>query len=215
MFTGLIESTGVITSIRNIMDIREMDIEGASFIPDLKIGDSVAVSGVCLTVTRKLDKKFSVEMMPETIRNTMLGSITRGFRVNLERSMKASGRFEGHIVTGHVDTIGRVSSIQSRGRSRELEVDIDPHLSRYVAQKGSIALQGVSLTVINSNNGRLWIGLIPQTIESTTMGDLVAGSIANIEFDIVSKYIEALFSGKPGEGNKPLTMDYLGEMGWV
>lgn len=215
MFTGLIECTGIIVSIKNEKGIRDIGIEGVSFASDLIIGDSVAVSGVCLTVTRTGNNGFFVEMMPETSENTILGLATRGFRVNLERSMKASGRFEGHIVTGHIDTIARVSVIHPRGRSRELEIDIDPPLSRYVARKGSVAVQGVSLTVIDSTRGRFKVGLIPQTLETTTLRELSAGSMVNIEFDIVSKYIETLLSGSPGEGTKPLTMESLGEMGWV
>ncbi len=215
MFTGLIECTGVVVSSKNEKGIRAIGIEGASFVSDLLIGDSVAVSGVCLTVTRTWVNGFSVEMIPETSEKTILGSAIIGFKVNLERSMKASGRFEGHIVTGHVDTMARVSGISPRGRSRELEIDIDPPFSRYVAKKGSIAVQGVSLTVIDSTKGRFRIGLIPQTLESTTLSELSAGSMVNIEFDILSKYIEALLSGSPGEGTKPITMERLGEMGWI
>lgn len=215
MFTGLIECTGVIISLKNEKGIRDIGIEGAPFVSDLIIGDSVAVSGVCLTVTRTWINGFSVEMMPETSENTILGSATGGFRVNLERSMKATGRFEGHIVTGHVDTVARVSGIFPRGRARELEIDIDPPFSRYVARKGSVAVQGVSLTVIDSTKGRFRVGLIPQTLESTALSELSAGSMVNIEFDILSKYIEALLSGNPGEGAKTLTMERLGEMGWV
>ena len=215
MFTGLIECTGVVVSTNDNNGIRDLSIAGAFFAPDLIIGDSVAVSGVCLTVTRTWSDGFSVEMMPETNKTTILGSVARGFRVNLERSMKASGRFEGHIVTGHVDTIARVSGIRSYGGSREIDMDIDPDLSRYIARKGSVSTQGVSLTVINSEKGRFRVGLIPKTLESTTLGELSIGSSVNIEFDIVSKYIEALLSGSPGESKNTLTMERLGEMGWV
>jgi riboflavin synthase len=215
LFTGLIECTGVVISANDSNGIRNLSIEGAFFSSDLIIGDSVAVSGVCLTVTRSWNDGFSVEMMPETINNTVLGSASRGFRVNLERSMKASGRFEGHIVTGHVDTIAIVSSIRSNGRSREIEMDIDPDMSRYVARKGSVAVQGVSLTVIDTQKGRFRVGLIPKTLETTTFGELSPGSRVNIEFDIVSKYIEALLSGSPGGSKNTRTMDRLGEMGWV
>ncbi|MDO9508046.1 MAG: riboflavin synthase [Thermovirgaceae bacterium] len=215
MFTGLIESTAIIVSSRQKVDVREISIDGVSFASDLNIGDSVAVSGVCLTVTRADAGGFAVEMMSETCGNTVLGSAPAGYRVNLERSMRASGRFEGHIVTGHVDTVGRVSNIIKQGRSREVRIEIDPAFGKYVARKGSIAVQGVSLTVMDAGNGFLGIGLIPKTLETTTMNDLAAGSMVNIEFDIVSKYIEALLSGKSGEMGKPLTMERLGEMGWV
>lgn len=215
MFTGLIECTGVIASSHNESGINDIGIEGVFLAPELAIGDSVAVSGVCLTVTRTWYTGFSAEIMPETSENTILGSTTRGFRVNLERSMRASGRFEGHIVTGHVDTVARVSSILARGRSRELAIDIDPSLSRYIARKGSVAVQGVSLTVIDTEKGLFRVGLVPQTLESTTLRELSSGSMVNIELDIVSKYIEALLSGNPGERIKPLTMERLGEMGWA
>lgn len=215
LFTGLIECTGVIASSHSAKGISDIGIEGAFFVAELAIGDSVAVSGVCLTVTRKWNTGFSVEMMPETSENTILGSAKAGLRVNLERSMRASGRFEGHIVTGHVDAVARVSGITPGGRSRELAIDIDPPLSRYVARKGSVAIQGVSLTVIDAAAGRFSVGLIPQTLESTTLGELFTGSMVNIEFDIVSKYIEALLSGNPGEIGESLTMERLEEMGWV
>ncbi|MDT8284703.1 MAG: riboflavin synthase, partial [Thermovirgaceae bacterium] len=158
---------------------------------------------------------FAVEMIPETFENTILGFVSAGYRVNLERSMRASGRFEGHIVTGHVDTVGRISNITRKGRSREALIEIEPPMSRYVVRKGSVSVQGVSLTVMDAGNGFFRIGLIPKTLETTTLNDLEAGSIVNIEFDIVSKYIETLLAGRSGETGKPLTMERLGEMGWV
>ncbi len=215
LFTGLIESTGAIVSSNQKNEVREIVIGGVYFASDLKEGDSVSVSGACLTVTWIGSGVFAVEMIPETYENTILGFVSAGYRVNLERSMMASGRFEGHIVTGHVDTVGRISNIIRKGRSREALIEIEPPLSRYVVRKGSVSVQGVSLTVMDAGNGFFRIGLIPKTLETTTLNDLEAGSIVNIEFDIVSKYIETLLAGRSGETGKPLTMERLGEMGWV
>lgn len=215
MFTGLIESTGTIVSSNQKADVREIVIGEVPFASDLKTGDSVSVSGACLTVTWIGSGMFTVEMIPETHENTILGFVSTGYRVNLERSMRASGRFEGHIVTGHVDTVGRIANIIRKGRSREALINIEPAMSRYVVRKGSVSVQGVSLTVIDAGNGSFRIGLIPKTLETTTLNDLEAGSMVNIEFDIVSKYIETLLSGRSGETEKSLTMERLGEMGWV
>jgi riboflavin synthase len=205
----------MLASLRDSNGIREMIIEGVSFAEELGIGDSVAVSGVCLTVTGRWRNGFSVEMMPETCETTLLGSVKRGYRFNLERSLRLNGRFEGHIVTGHVDLIARVSGIKRHGGSIELEIDVDPDKSAYIARKGSVAVQGVSLTVMEARSGRFYVGLIPKTLDNTTLGDLSVGSMVNIEFDILSKYIEALLKGSPVEKGKPLTIERLHDLGWA
>lgn len=215
MFTGLIECTGVIREIGKDPDVREILIDEVPFAADLKIGDSIAVSGVCLTVVRTTSHGFVVEMMPETYGNTLLGSVSPGYRVNLERSLGFNGRFEGHIVTGHVDVVGRVKNVSIQGRTRVFTIEMDPLKSRYAVRKGSVAIQGVSLTVVESGRGWLKTGLIPKTLETTTLKDLRAGSIVNIEFDIVAKYIEGLLSGNTGEAGEPLSMDFLEKIGWA
>lgn len=215
MFTGLIESTGILASSRESNGIRELVIEGVPFAEELGIGDSVAVSGVCLTVTGRWINGFSVEMMPETSKTTLLGSVKTGYRFNLERSLKLNGRFEGHIVTGHVDLMAKVSGIKRHGGAVELEIDVEPCKSCYIARKGSIAVQGVSLTVMGTGTGRFSVGLIPKTLDNTTLGDLSVGSLVNIEFDILSKYIEALLKGSSVEKENVLTIERLRDMGWA
>ncbi|HPD97162.1 MAG TPA: riboflavin synthase [Synergistales bacterium] len=217
MFTGLIECTGVIASSRQRGDVTEIDIRDVPFATSLEKGDSVAVSGACLTVTRISGTGFSVEMMPETRVNTIPGLTSQGYRVNLERSLSSSGRFEGHIVTGHVDTVARVSGITELGRTRILSIDAGKKYMKYVPRKGSIAIQGVSLTVIDSSDGIIRTGLIPETLSRTTLGDLEPGSAVNLEFDILCKYIEGLLSGngtEPEKGSR-INLDYLGEIGWA
>lgn len=215
MFTGLIECTGVIREIGQDGDVRDILIDGVPFAAELGIGDSIAVSGVCLTVARITSHGFVVEMMPETYSNTVLGSVAPGYRVNLERSLRSAGRFEGHIVTGHVDVVGKVKNVSMQGRTSLFTIDMDPLKSRYAVRKGSVAIQGVSLTVIEAGRGWLKTGLIPKTLETTTLKDLRAGSPVNIEFDIVAKYIEGLLAGNSGEPGEPLTMDFLEKIGWA
>ncbi len=217
MFTGLIECTGVISSSRQRGDVTEIDIRDVPFATSLEKGDSVAVSGACLTVTRTSGTGFSVEMMPETRVNTIPGLTSQGYRVNLERSLSSSGRIEGHIVTGHVDTVARVSGITELGRTRILSIDAGKKYMKYVPRKGSIAIQGVSLTVIDSSDGIIRTGLIPETLSRTTLGDLEPGSAVNLEFDILCKYIEGLLSenGTEPEKGSRINLDYLGEIGWA
>jgi riboflavin synthase len=205
----------VVASSRQRGDVAEIEIEDVPFASFLENGDSVSVSGTCLTVVRAGGTGFSVEMMPETRENTIPGMMSPGYRVNLERSLTSSGRFEGHIVTGHVDTVARVAGIIERGRTRILSIEAGKQFMKYVPRKGSIAIQGVSLTVIDSGDAIVRTGLIPETLSRTTLGELAPGSPVNLEFDILCKYIEGLLSGSGNDNENRITMDYLGEIGWV
>jgi len=215
LFTGLIECTGVVTSSRQLGDVTEIDIEEVPFASLMKMGDSIAVSGTCLTVVKTGMDRFSVQMMPETRENVVPGLMNPGYRVNLERSLMSSGRFEGHIVTGHVDAVAKVAGITLQGRTRILSIEVGKQYKKYVPRKGSIAIQGVSLTIIDSSNGFFRTGLIPETLSRTTLGNLVPGSPVNLEFDIICKYIEGLLTGKDTDNESRITRDYLGEIGWV
>jgi riboflavin synthase len=155
----------------------------------------VAVNGACLTATEVLDGGFSVAAVPETLRRTNLGSLSPGARVNLERAMPAGGRFEGHFVQGHVDATGKVVSAKNDGEERRLAVQVPKRLRRYVVAKGSITIDGVSLTVVRRKKGRLEVALVPHTLDATTLGLRQSGDRVNLEVDMIAKYVESVLKG--------------------
>jgi riboflavin synthase len=198
MFTGLIEDIGTVESV-------EADGEGArlriatSLGADIATGDSVAVNGVCLTATAVDANGFEVEAMNQTLRVTALGALEARSRVNLELAMKASDRLGGHIVQGHADGVGEVASVEEDGFASRLRVKLGPELIRYVVEKGSIALNGVSLTVADLGGSWADVSLIPETLERTNLGEASPGDKLNVECDLVAKYVERLaapFAGK-------------------
>jgi riboflavin synthase len=198
MFTGLIEDIGNVESVERTADGARLRI-GSSLADELALGDSVAVDGCCLTATVMEGGAFEIEAMNQTLEVTALGGVEEGGRVNLELAMKAGDRLGGHIVQGHVDGVGTVSSVEDDGFARRVRVDLPTQLLRYVVDKGSITLSGVSLTV--AELGETWaeVSLIPETLERTNLGEVQAGSRLNVECDIVAKYVERLvapFAGK-------------------
>ncbi|HOI80977.1 MAG: riboflavin synthase [Thermovirgaceae bacterium] len=214
MFTGLVECTARIISAKRSGDMVELEIGDVPFAGELKRGDSVSVSGACLSVIVSGRSSFTVEIMPETFDNTVLGKAGPGYRVNLERAMPATGRFEGHIVTGHVDLISRVVALKSRGKSRELDFSLPSDAAGLVVRKGSVAVQGVSLTVIERGDSSFRVGLIPETLRSTTLGVLKIGDPVNVEYDILSKYLKDLVEDRTSDDDGRLTVDRLAGMGW-
>jgi riboflavin synthase len=198
MFTGLIEDIGRIESLQSGEDGARVRIE-TRLAAEISDGDSVSVNGVCLTVTAVDAGSFETEAMNQTLTVTALGGLSSGDRVNLELAMKASDRLGGHIVQGHADGVATVASIEEDGFARRIRVGLGPELIRYVVEKGSIALSGVSLTV--SVLGEDWaeVSLIPETLERTTLGEAKTGDKLNVECDVVAKYVERLaapFAGK-------------------
>jgi riboflavin synthase len=198
VFTGLIEDVGTVESVERGGEGARLRI--ASRLPgELELGDSIAVNGCCLTATAVAEGSFETEAMNQTLEVTALGSIEQGTRVNLELAMKASDRLGGHIVQGHVDGVGRVASVEDDGFARRVRVELPQELLRYVVDKGSITLSGVSLTVAELGESWAEVSLIPETLERTNLGDAQAGSKLNVECDIVAKYVERLvapFAGK-------------------
>jgi riboflavin synthase len=188
MFTGLVEAVGEVVGLEH--DEQGAVIEIASPIAgELEVGDSVAVSGACLTARETDGRIFRADVVAETLRRTTLGELAGGSRVNLELALRLSDRLGGHVVLGHIDGVGEV---RARRDSGEIEVEIDEELSRYVVEKGSIALDGVSLTVASVNSSTLTVALIPQTCESTTLGEAGVGARVNVEVDILAKHLERL-----------------------
>ena len=204
MFTGIIEEIGVVEKLArggsapatsgDGPDAR-LTVRGPLVASDARLGDSIAVSGVCLTVTDLPgDGTFAVDVMPESLRRTALGDLAAGSPVNLERAVRADGRLGGHIVQGHVDGVGTIVRRAPGPRWDDVEIDLAPELARYVAEKGSITVSGVSLTVTHVRDDGFGVSLIPTTLEATTLGLLAPGAQVNIEVDVLAKYVERLLA---------------------
>lgn len=195
MFTGIVEELGTVRGLAfpSGPDADAvLSVEGVLATSDARLGDSIAVNGVCLTVSSIEGAVFTADVMPESLRRTALGDLGEGARVNLERAMPAHGRLGGHIVQGHVDGVGSLVSRDPGERWDDLVFSADPSLLRYVAEKGSIAIQGVSLTVTYVGDEFFGVSLIPTTLEATVLGSLTPGALVNLEVDVVAKYVERL-----------------------
>jgi riboflavin synthase len=191
VFTGLIADLGSVVAVAQGVDGSTLTI-ASDLAGELGEGDSIAVNGVCLTATAVDGASFSAEAMIETLTRSSLGELSPGSRVNLELPLRAADRLGGHFVQGHVDGTGTVSAIRAEGFARVLEVDADTGLERYLVEKGSVALDGVSLTVSALRPGGFAVSLIPETLQRTSLGSLEYGSVVNIEVDILAKHIERL-----------------------
>lgn len=222
MFTGLIEEVGTILRILSAEDVTELEIRAPGIASTLARGDSVAVMGACLTVTSLGRNSFRVEMMEETVRKTKLGKLIPGSPVNLERAMRLGGRLDGHLVTGHVDGIGFLEGMEGKGRTRLARFTTGKDLACLIVPKGSVALDGVSLTVIDADpqTGLFSVGLIPETLRRTTLGSLSVNDPVNLETDLIAKYVRRFLAPA---GNEPrdrssrgeITWDTLRENGWM
>ena len=207
MFTGIVEEIGEVLDLRRTDEVVVLTVRGPTVTSDARPGDSIAVNGVCLTVT-DLDSPdtFRVELVPETLARSSLAAVARGTRVNLERAVAVGGRLGGHIVQGHVDAVGTLLHRDPGARSDELRFSLPAPIARYVVEKGSITVDGVSLTVAGTGGtdegGRTFsVALIPTTLAHTTLGSRAVGDTVNLEVDVVAKYVERLVAGyAPGSG---------------
>lgn len=198
MFTGLVETTGSVSSFRRAGEVFRLAVKAPAIASELILGQSVAVSGACLSVTSVTGDTFEVDMMPETAERTWFGSRMKpGVSVNLERALRVGDRLDGHMVLGHVDGTAVLREL-SGGRTREALFSAPPSLTRGIVPKGSVAIDGVSLTVINVTDSSFSVGLIPTTLDSCTLGGLGVGGTVNIETDILGKYVERLLSAQIG-----------------
>jgi len=196
MFTGLIESLGRVESVRTSGEGASRSMRIASPVgAELRPGESIAVNGTCLTVTEADGDGFSVEVSPETLRVTALGGLAAGAPVNLERALRADARLGGHFVLGHVDGVGRVIALARDGEFASLEVECPAAVTRYLIPKGSIAIDGVSLTIAGLAGSRVRIQLVPFTLEHTTLGATQEGGAVNLEADVLGKYVAGLLGG--------------------
>lgn len=209
MFTGIIEEIGIIRTIRKGTKSANLTIECKKILDDLKLGDSVATSGVCLTITDIKNTTFSADVMNETLIKSSLGSLNMGSRVNLERAMPANGRFGGHIVSGHIDGIGKITSIQKDDIAIWYTIKTDKKIMHYIIEKGSITIDGISLTIAKVTHDNFSVSVIPHTAKETTLSKKNIGDLVNLENDIIGKYIE-----KFSQSNKSITKEFLNKNGF-
>lgn len=211
MFTGIIEEMGIVKSIKS----KVITIEANKIFDDLKLGDSVAVNGTCLTVSsfegKTSPKIFNADITSETLSRTNLGDLKSGFKVNLERALTLNGRLGGHIVSGHIDGVGIIKNISKNAEDIELTIEVPPNLIKYIIEKGSVAVDGISLTVAKVNKNYFSIAIIPHTLKETILYYKKAGDKVNIENDIIGKYVEKLLSFNNINNNKNsnINMEFL------
>jgi riboflavin synthase len=191
MFTGLVEATARVRRVDPDGDGVRLEVE-TPLAAELSEGDSIAVNGVCLTAVDPDGDRFRADVMAETLRRSSLGPLAEGDSVNVELPLRASDRLGGHMVQGHVDGTGTVSELRDEGFARLVRIDAPPELLRYVVEKGSIAVDGVSLTVAGVDGTSFTVSLIPETLERTTLGQAVIGRVVNLEVDVLAKYVEKL-----------------------
>jgi riboflavin synthase len=191
LFTGLVADLGTVAEVHATNDGVRLAIE-SELARELSEGDSVSVNGVCLTAVGLCGDRFGADVMNETLRRSSLGEVRAGSRVNLELPLTPDARLGGHFVQGHVDGVGAIAAVREDGFARIVTIDADPDLLRYVVEKGSITVDGVSLTVARVDDGSFDVSLIPETLERTTLGAAVAGVPVNLEVDILAKYVEKL-----------------------
>ena len=211
VFTGIIEEVGVVKSIRMGAQSAVITIQAEKVMEDIHVGDSIATNGVCLTVTSFDKNSYSVDVMHETLRRTNLGTLKSGSRVNLERAMAADGRFGGHIVAGHVDDPGTITSMEKDDNAIWITIRTTPAVLKYIVEKGSIAIDGISLTVARVDDKSFAVSVIPHTGANTTLLEKKPGDTVNLETDMVGKYVEKLLRYEESE-EKPqsgITMDFL------
>ena len=217
MFTGIVEEMGAITVMNKSLAGAKLTILASTVMGDLKIGDSVSVNGICLTVVSKSERDFSVEASPETLSVTTLGSFAVGMPVNLERAMKLNERIGGHLVAGHVDGVGRIRSRQQDANAIILTIDAPPEILRYCVAKGSITVDGISLTINAISEQGFSVAIIPHTAKVTTLGLKQVNDPVNLESDLIGKYVERLLQER-GQLSKPtpvIDKDYLQKRGLI
>jgi riboflavin synthase len=217
MFTGLVEELGKVRSItRGALSVR-LTISANIILNDIKVGDSIAVNGTCLTVTEFGDSWFSMDVMPETVERTVLAGLKAGDLVNLERTLRVGDRLGGHIVSGHIDGVGVIRGKEQKDIAVVVRIDAPPEVMRYIVKKGSVAIDGISLTVVEVGTNWFSVSLIPHTMSVTTLKTKGIGAAVNLEADIIGKYVEKLMGlgSNQTQGRKGLTADLLQQQGFI
>ena len=215
MFTGIIEEIGKVIRVQRTAGSSFIEIQAEKVLTDAHIGDSIAVNGVCLTVTDMTNDTFRADVMNETLSRSSLGSLVSGSMVNLERAMAANGRFGGHIVSGHIDGTGIITDVKNDGIAVWYTISAEDSLLRYIVEKGSIAIDGISLTVAKVTNSTFSVSIIPHTASETTLSMKKTGDIVNLENDIIGKYVERLIkTSEHHTRSSNITMEFLAKNGF-
>lgn len=221
MFTGIIEEVGSVASIRKGAHSCVLTVNASRVLEDVHLGDSIATNGVCLTATSFTSHSFSADVMHETLNRSSLGSLHIGSPVNLERAMLAGGRFGGHIVSGHIDGVGTISSIKEDDNAVWYTVEAPSNILRYIIEKGSITLDGISLTVAKVTNSNFSVSIIPHTRAQTNLASKKVGDVLNLENDLVGKYVERLMlqpiaasQEQPEQKSSGITKEFLSHYGF-
>lgn len=218
MFTGIVEEKGTLKKVIRGQESGSIEVKSKKVLEGSFVGDSIAVNGVCLTVTKLNSDGFTADVMPETLRRTNLGLLGIGDEVNLERAMSACGRFGGHIVSGHIDGTGTISSMYNEGNAVWVAINADTNILKLIVEKGSICIDGISLTVAYVDDKQFKVSIIPHTGAQTTLLNKRPGEIVNLENDVVGKYIEKLIQPYCSDSNKKeqaskITMEFLQNYG--
>lgn len=213
MFTGIIEEIGIVKTVQRSGNNSFIRIEAKKILSDIHLGDSIAVNGVCLTVTKADGSIFQADVMNETLNRSSLGKLVAGSTVNLERAMPINGRFGGHIVSGHIDGTGKIINIRNDGIAVWYTIEADNNIMRYTVEKGSIAIDGISLTVAKTGKNNFSVSIIPHTAGQTVLSSKKIGDIVNIESDIIGKYVEKLMN--PISRDSIIDMKFLSEGGFL
>src|SRR5690625_1300180 len=213
MFTGIIEEIGEVKEINKGSESLQIKVGAKEVLTDVQLGDSISVNGVCLTVTSFTETEFDMDVMPETFHDTALRQLQIGSKVNLERAMSAKGRFGGHFVSGHVDGIGEIVKRESRDNAEYFHIKVEPELAKYMMMKGSVSVDGTSLTIFGLENNTFTISLIPHTQDATILTTKNVGDEVNIECDMLLKYVHQLIYGNETDDKKGITLETLRETG--
>ena len=215
MFTGIVEELGTVIRLQKGRDSAEITIQAEKVLEDVKLGDSIAVNGVCLTVTSFRNGNFTADVMHETLNRSSLAGLRCGTHVNLERAMPVNGRFGGHIVAGHVDGVGRITAIQKDDTAIWYTISAEPAILRYIIEKGSVAIDGISLTVAKVFADSFSISAIPHTVQVTNLKERREGDLVNLENDMLGKYVERLLGERsPAKQESGITMEFLASCGY-
>lgn len=216
MFTGLVESCGRVQTLTRTATEARLTVLTSLPTEELKLGDSVSVNGACLTVVAKDKTTFTVDMSPETFERTTFNSMPREGRVNLERALRVGDRLGGHIVTGHIDTVGTVLSVEKHQNAVVIEIEVPAEYARYLVAKGSVAIDGISLTINAAESNKFSVSIIPHTLKETTLAECKSGDQVNIETDILGKYVERLLGVEKGpDRSSKLTSEFLAKHGFM
>ncbi|UCG07510.1 MAG: riboflavin synthase [Desulfobacterales bacterium] len=221
MFTGIIEGLGTISAIRSAGQGKRLVIDADFQLEQTQVGDSISVSGACLTVVKIGARRFEVDVSPETLRKTTFGNAATGERVNLERAMRLSDLLDGHLVSGHIDGMGTINALTKTGNGIIVVIGVPEALTRYMITKGSVAVDGISLTINVCTNAEFTVSIIPHTASMTTIGSKSKGDRVNIETDMIGKFVERFLKGIPSPQNKKtaekpgVDMDLLAKTGFL